>query len=187
MKFKTTNPLKLLTALILTLGLAGCISQKKVDAFAREYAADQVFTYQYSSRLVGAFSRQFSLVDLSDPVGGPAQPIAPGTRLDLTGYRKPAVKVQLSQPVFLKKKHGDRLRLVLHEQDIELSDGLVKDGVEDITLDQTTRVVSFPVNLDPAPREAFVKLKFRLLDEAGSEISAEGLDYELNFQFEPLD
>lgn len=183
MNIKSTHTASFFIALTL-LGLAACISQKKIDQFAAQYTDSQVFTYEFPRKSIGAFTIDGSLVDRrgdQQPI-----PIVPNAELDINGYTEPAVRIQLTQAVYLNEKHGTQLRLVLSEKDIDLSEGLDKNGVGEITLENPTREIYLPLRLDPAPREAFAKLKFRLIDDTGAEVPAEGLDYEIAFQLAAL-
>lgn len=184
MKRKPAHNFPVVLALLVLTGLAACISQKKIDQFAEEHTGSQVFTYEFPRKSIGAFDISCSLVESNGDK--PVMPIAPNGILDINGYSEPAVSIQLSQPVYLKEKHGAQLRLVLSENDIEISEGLNKDDVGEIVLEDPTQEIYLPVNLDPAPRQASVKLSFRLFDDTGKEVPAEGLGYAIVFQFAAL-
>jgi hypothetical protein len=169
--------------LILLLGLAACVSQKKIDEFTRDHAGSRVFTYEYPRKAVGAFDLGVALIDQADETGGRSLPILPDSDLDLIGLEDPAVRIVLSAPVFLKKGDGEKLQLVISQDDIQFSAGLNKEEIDDLILNQPKQRLLFPINIDNVQDE-FIRLKFRLVDETGTEIPAEGLDYEINFHLE---
>ena len=181
MSIRINYTFPLLSGLIILLILAGCVSQKKLDQFARDHAGSQLFTYTFPRKLIGAFDLSVSLVDQRPDGSGSEQPVVPDGDLDLYGLEAPALKIVLSPPVFLREKHGEELRLTLARNDVQASPGLDISGLEEVNLNAGRQEFYFPVHLEPTPRNTSLKMKFRLFDEAGSEIPAEGLDYAIDF------
>ncbi|MCB0631022.1 MAG: thrombospondin type 3 repeat-containing protein [Saprospiraceae bacterium] len=169
-----------LFALIIMLGLAACIPKKKYDAFVQQHSASRIFNYQYPNRLPGAFDVKIALVDLEDKDAGAYLPVEEGANLVINGLEAPAIRLQLSRPIFLKKSHQQRLQLILKPEDISASPGLMIGQTETLTLDQAERDIFLPIDAKDVQDE-FVKVKFRLIGESGAEVPAEGLEYELHF------
>lgn len=159
--------------LIITLGLAGCISQKKIDAFEQTHAGEQVFTYKYPRKAIGAFDLSFFLVDQKDSDFREA--IEAGDNLDLNGLLNPAVEISISRPVFLKKGHAKKLQLTLRPDDVELSSGLVSDLTQELTLDQSEHSILLPIEIEKVGEES-IRLNFQLVDENGTAVPAQGLE-----------
>lgn len=165
-------------ALIIALGLAGCISVKQVEAFKQMHAGKQVFTYEYPRKGIGAFDLSFFLIDQEDSDFRAA--IESGGNLDLNGLLEPAVEISISRPVFLRKGQAKRLQLRLRPDDVKLSSGLVPGLTQELTLDQSEQSVRLPVQIEKVGEES-IRLSFRLVDEKGREVPAQGLEITREF------
>ncbi len=186
MKMRPFSLVLKLLGISLFLGLAGCISQKKVSAFKQKHA--EVLPAEYAPQGKGnwlAAEVHFFMVDRAEK--GDAAPIEMKNTDSflVSDYVQPAVKVVIAPPVFLKKSHGKKYSLSLKAENLVLSNGFIIEKREETIVSDQPQTLFFNLNKEKVTIEERMALTLNLIDENGAVIPSEELLFVRNFSFAP--
>jgi hypothetical protein len=166
------------------LVLPGCISQKNLDQFRQEQADKTVFEYTYNNKTyLAAAEVSFWMIDEAVP-GVEGNELKEETiAVDLNNYEKPALKIRISPLIFLKKKHREKIQLVLKNDEIIATGGLQRIEETDLTIVDEAQEVLFRMDKEQVSKRAALKFNLNLLEEDGTLVPSDVLSFKRSIDF----
>ncbi len=186
MKMRPFSIVLKLLGISLLLGLAGCISQKKVSAFKQKYADVLLAEYAHNDKNYWlAADVKFFMVDKDKQSDAAPLEMKEAAGFLASDYIQPAVKVVIAPPVFLKKNHGKKYSLSLKNENLVFSNGFIIEKREETIVSDQPQTLFFDLNKEKVSSEERIALRLNLIDDNGEVIPSDELLFARNFSFAP--